>query len=121
MRGKPIPRGGVGFFYGANMDRAKRPAGKKDPELEKESVPKAYPQEGARRNTSKKKKKVSPHALVEKAYQKVDERLEQGESSKAIDDLVKLMKLEKDLGGEQQDVKEIKVRWEPSAESSSEE
>jgi len=68
------------------------------------------------------RKKVDSKTLVKKAYAMLDDKLESGESSKAIDDLVKLIKLEKDLGGKEKDVKEIKVRWESSeAESSSEE
>ena len=57
---------------------------------------------------------------MRKAYEKVDQNLEKGDS-KAIDDLVKLVKLEKDLGGEQKDVKEIKVRWEQNGDASSSE
>ena len=66
--------------------------------------------------------KVDPQSLMKKAYEKVSEKLEKNElSSKAIDDLVKLMKLEKDLGGEGDEVKEVKVRWEPSEDESSNE
>lgn len=69
-----------------------------------------------------KPRRMTREALVKKAYEKVEEKLANPkESSKAIDDLVKLMKLEKDLGGEQKDVKEIKVRWEPSEDKSSSE
>ena len=87
MRIEPIPRGGVGFFYGESM-----------------------PEKG---------KNTNPKALVKKAYKKVDEKLDAGDE-KAIDDLVKLVKLEKEMGGEEKSVEEIRARWEPSAESSSE-
>jgi len=66
-------------------------------------------------------KKVSPEALVKKAYAQVGKRLESENNGKVIDDLVKLMKLEKDLGGEQADVSEIKVRWESGEDESSSE
>ncbi len=66
--------------------------------------------------------KADPQTLMEKAYQRVGEKLEDtAQSSKAIDDLVKLMKLEKDLGGGENEVKEVKVRWEPSEDESSSE
>lgn len=60
--------------------------------------------------------------LMKKAYRRVAQKLEDPEANgKAIDDLVKLVKLEKDLGEEQDAVKEIKVRWEPSEDESSSE
>ena len=67
-------------------------------------------------------KKLSRKALVRKAYERVEARLEKGkETSKAIDDLVKLVKLEKDLGGKEKPVKEVKVRWEEGKDESSSE
>lgn len=74
---------------------------------------------GARRQGTQKK--VDPHSLMEQAYEKVAEKLGTPESSKAIDDLVKLLKAQKDLGGEEKDVKEIKVRWEQNGDESSSE
>ncbi|MBI3665529.1 MAG: hypothetical protein HY236_04770 [Acidobacteria bacterium] len=62
---------------------------------------------------------MSAKALMQKAYQKLDEKLDKGETT-AIDGLVKLAKLEKDLDGEEKGAKEIKVRWEEKHESSSE-
>ena len=71
-------------------------------------------------NKKEKQKKLNAHQLVDKAFQNVQEKLNEGDT-KAIDDLVKLVKLEKDLGGEDQDVKEIRVRWETSEDKSSSE
>lgn len=56
---------------------------------------------------------VDRQKLMEQAYRALSTRL-QRDNGKAIDDLVKLLKLEKDLGGEGEDVKEVKVRWESS-------
>ena len=65
---------------------------------------------------------VDAQTLVKKAYRKVAAKLDEKDvDSKAIDDLVKLVKLEKDLGGEEKNVKEIKVRWEQSEDESSSE
>jgi len=65
---------------------------------------------------------VTRRSLVEKAYRKVGEKLESADQSEeGIDDLVKLLKAEKDLGGQENDVREIKVRWEPSEDKSSSE
>ena len=55
---------------------------------------------------------------MKKAYRQVDKKLEKGDA-KAIDALAKLVKLEKDLGGEHSKEKEIKVRWEEGTDKSS--
>ena len=74
-----------------------------------------------------KEKKPNPRKrrreeIVQKAYEKVSARLEKdAEASKAIDDLVKLLKADKDLGDEQSDVREIDIRWEKSEKESSNE
>ena len=64
---------------------------------------------------------VTGKRLVKKAYEKIAAKLNEGkEDSKAIDDLVKLVKLEKDLGGgEKAGVREIRVRWVPSEKQES--
>ncbi len=88
----------MGFFYGDDMGVVEK-QGKGKPE------------------------EVTRQSLVKKAYRKVSKKLDsEKESSEAIDDLVKLLKADKDAGGEDEsDVKEIKVRWESSkGESSSE-
>ena len=75
---------------------------------------------GTKKPKVDKKPTVNRKALMKKAYQKVSKKLEKDTSGKAIDELVKLMKLEKDLGGEEeQDIREIRVRWVPSEEESS--
>ena len=90
------------------MGQAKKPAAK--PETAKKAP-------RAARGT----KKTDPQVLIEKAYKDVDKRLQKKEGSKAIEDLVKLVKLGKDLGGEEKDVKEVTVRWEKSKDESSHE
>ena len=62
---------------------------------------------------------MSARSILQKAYRKVDEKLSKSGSSKPIDDLVKLMKLERELGPEKQATKEIKVRWEENEEKPS--
>jgi len=109
---KPAPKAiGAGFFVG---DRhVTKPRGKqKEPEKQAvEPVGKSKTPTG----------RVTRRGLVKKAYQRLQERLEAG-NGKAIDDLVKLVKLEQDLSsGEAETVKEIKVRWESSEEESSNE
>ncbi len=65
---------------------------------------------------------VDPQVLMKKAYERVNRKLnDDSQSSKGIDDLVKLLKLEKDLGDEGEEIKEVKVRWQPSEDESSSE
>ena len=104
---RPIPLGGMGFFYGEIMARERKPAGDKAKKGSKPS--------GSTPTTADAK------SLVKKAYQKVARKLDQDGNGKVIDDLVKLVKLEKDLGSEQESVKEIKVRWEQNGDESSNE
>src|SRR5713226_5616465 len=103
----------MGFFYGGHMAAVK-----------KSRAVKSKGEVAARpaRRQKQSKEPVTRRSLVEKAYRKVDQELESKEQSdKGIDDLVKLLKVEKDLGGEESDVKEIKVRWEPNEDESSSE
>jgi hypothetical protein len=71
--------------------------------------------------TSKKPPTVDRKSLVKKAYEIVDAKLGKDKTGKAIDELVKLMKLEKDLGegAQEKDVQEIRVRWVPSDDEES--
>jgi hypothetical protein len=74
----------------------------------------------AKKPAVEKKPRVNRQTLVKKAYEKVGAKLdEKGDAGKAIDDLVKLLKLEKELGEEEKDVREIRVRWVPSDEQES--
>ncbi|HYM09904.1 MAG TPA: hypothetical protein VEU62_04195 [Bryobacterales bacterium] len=129
----------MGFFIEKKMANVKKPGGKTagnkkakkttegeagqqaaqpGPRLSPLSEPKT--RGGAAPGLEAKPKKVTPQALVKIAYEEVGKKLgDPKRASKGIDDLVKLMKLEKDLGGERQDVKEIKVRWEKSEDKSS--
>lgn len=69
-----------------------------------------------------KGERLTGRAVMRKAYKNVSEKLNtQNDSSNAIDDLVKLMKIEKDWGGDTKGVKEIKVRWEQEKDKSSKE
>ena len=103
----------MGFFYGENMADVKKPGPK---------TPKGKPKEKGPQDPGAQPEKVSPQSLVRKAYRKVNEQLDdKTRSSKAIDDLVKLLKAQKDLGGEKKPVKEVKVRWETSEDESSSE
>ena len=54
--------------------------------------------------------------LVKKAYEKVGKKLDgtDGDASKAIDDLVKLLKADKDLGVDETNTKDIELQWVPS-------
>ncbi len=63
---------------------------------------------------SNKKKSRAAHrdALVRKAYRVVSQQLDSKEPNKAIDDLVKLLKADKDLGADEADAGEIGLRWE---------
>ena len=50
--------------------------------------------------------------LLKKAYEMVAEQLNSKTPGKAIDDLVKLLKADKDLGTDEVDPGEIGLRWE---------
>jgi hypothetical protein len=52
--------------------------------------------------------------LMKKAYQKVGERMDTDECSKAIDELVKLLKADKDLADDEAGGKEVVLEWNPS-------
>ena len=111
----------MGFFYGDNMGHAKKRESKRATAGSEKKNP-GQTSIGNRKTPPEKPRKMSAKSLVKKAYEKVQEKLENEEqSSKAIDDLVKLMKLEKDLGGDEKGVKEIRVRWEQSEVESSKE
>ena len=75
-----------------------------------------------KRAALKKPEPLTGRAVMRKAYKNLSAKLEKERgSSKAIDDLVKLVKLEKDLGGDTKGAKEIKVRWEQEKDKSSSE
>lgn len=72
--------------------------------------------------TRKKGEPLTGRAVMRKAYKNLSEKFDKPEdASKAIDDLVKLVKLEKDWGGDKKGAKEIKVRWEQGEDKSSSE
>ena len=67
----------------------------------------------------KRPKKLSK--LVDKVIDQVTTRME-GNDPKVLDDLVKLAKIEKDLAEEEdEEVKEVVARWEPTEDESSKE
>ena len=62
---------------------------------------------------SKKKSRAAYRdELLMRAYEKVSDKLNGTDSGKAIDDLVKLLKADKDLGTDEGDAGEIGLRWE---------
>lgn len=109
----------MGFFYGEIMTGRKKPVSKKPRrKITTEDAEKEQPQQEQPDGA----KNLNRRSLVKKAYQKVSAKLDdEKQSSKAIDDLVKLLKLEKDLGEDTEGVKEIKVRWEQNEDESSSE
>lgn len=60
----------------------------------------------------KKSRAAYRDELVRKAYRVVSKQLDGDPPGKAIDDLVKLLKAEKDLGTDEGDAGEIGPRWE---------
>jgi hypothetical protein len=102
----------MGFFHGETMAGGKKPGARKSARKKETDEPKSK---------TEPQKRVNRRSLMKKAYERVQAKLDGDESSKAIDDLVKLMKLEKDISIQQADVKEIKVRWEHGGEKSSSE
>ena len=112
MEVKPIPGAGMGFFFGDYMKAVR---------IQRRRKPKAAVAAKTTKQPERNKEPATRQALVERAYKKVSEKLNsKDESSKGIDDLVKLLKAEKDLGGEN-DAAEINVTWDTSeGESSSE-
>lgn len=119
----------MGFFYGESMSREQTPKMK----AAKKGRPNGRRRSSKNANTrtprqGSPKKSPSARSLVKKAYRVVDKRLDNAiQASKGIDDLVKLLKAQKEMGGEEKppkenkEVKEIKVRWEPNGEKSSSE
>ena len=68
---------------------------------------------------AKRPKKLSK--LVDKVIEKVAAKLET-DDTKVLDDLVKLAKIEKDLAEEEdEEMKEVVARWEPTEDESSNE
>lgn len=63
----------------------------------------------------KQRQRPTARRLVQRAYEKVEERLQGKENGKVIEDLAKLVKLEQELTGASKKVKNIKVQWEPSS------
>jgi len=66
----------------------------------------------ATESNKKKSRAAYRDALVLKAYRTVSKQLSGKEPNKAIDDLVKLLKADKDLGTDEVDPGEIGLRWE---------
>jgi len=64
-------------------------------------------------SNTKKSRAEYRDELVMKAYQMVGDQLT-SKSPKAIDDLVKLLKADKDLGADEGDAGEIGLKWEKS-------
>ena len=62
---------------------------------------------------TRKSRKAYRDEIVKKAYDKVSKKLESTDDSKAIDDLVKLLKADKDLGEDEANGGEIDIRWVP--------
>ena len=57
-------------------------------------------------------KRSTRKTLVKEAYQQVGRKLADAKDpTKAIDDLVKLAKIEKDMGGEEEKDVEVRARW----------
>jgi hypothetical protein len=52
--------------------------------------------------------------LMKKAYEKVGHGLDADPPGKAIDDLVKLLKADKDLADDEANGKEVDLEWNPS-------
>lgn len=72
----------------------------------------------SKKPSAKKSRAEYRDELVRKAYERVSTRLEglDPEVSKAIDDLVKLLKADKDLGMDETTTGEIELQWVPSEE-----
>ena len=74
--------------------------------------------EGGTLVTTEPNKKKSRAAyrdeLVRKAYRVISKQLNSDTPGKGIDDLVKLLKADKDLGTDEVDAGEIGLRWEKS-------
>lgn len=89
------------------------------PETAPETSDREEKSKGARRT---KGEALTGRAMMRKAFKNLSEKLDtKKDSSNAIDDLVKLAKLEKDWSGDKKGVKEIKVRWEQEKGKSSKE
>lgn len=115
----------MAFLHGEIMGACTEQPGKENSQQggEPKSAQRTRSQAKKRKTTKTPKKPgrlgaVSAQSLVKKAYRQVDKKLEKGDA-RAIDALAKLVKLEKDLGGEQSEAKEIKVRWEDRTNNSS--
>jgi hypothetical protein len=65
-------------------------------------------------SNTKKSRAAQRDALVRKAYRVISKQLEADPPNKAIDDLVKLLKADKDLGTDEVGTGEIGLRWEKS-------
>lgn len=68
----------------------------------------------AMESSRKKSRAAQRDALVRKAYRIISKQLDGKEPNKAIDDLVKLLKADKDLGTDEVGTGEIGLRWEKS-------
>ena len=88
-----------------------------------ETAPETSDRETKSKGTGRPKgEALTGRAVMRKAYKNVSNKLNtQNDSSNAIDDLVKLIKMEKDWGDDTKGVKEIKVRWEQEKGKSSSE
>lgn len=74
---------------------------------------------GGERASKRRRRKVDKAALVEQAIQSLEKRLKNDELKATVGDLIRLVQLEREL--EEEQPKEIKVRWiEPAEESGSE-
>jgi hypothetical protein len=67
-----------------------------------------------------KSRKTYRDELIKKAYEKVGQGLDANPHGKAIDDLVKLLKADKDLGEDEPHGREVDLEWTSKSEQNDE-